>query len=77
MFQQDDNKSLREYRALEATLHRDLMSCSRRYLNELGIVSIVGIMDIVKQEIIELERATKRSVDTLQDDNEDENVEGF
>jgi len=77
MFQQDDNKSLKEYRALEATLHRDLMSCSRKYLNELGIVSIVGIMDIVKQEIVELEKATKRSVDTMQDDNEDENVEGF
>jgi len=77
MFQQDDNKSLREYRALEATLHRDLMSCSRRYLNELGIVSIVGIMDIVKQEIVELERATKRSVDTMQDDNKDETVEKF
>lgn len=77
MFQQDDNKSLKEYRALEATLHRDLMNCSRRYLNELGIVSIVGIMDIVKQEIVELEKATKRSVDTMQDDNEDENVERF
>ena len=77
MFQQDDNKSLKEYRALEATLHRDLMNCGRRYLNELGIVSIVGILDIVKQEIVELEKATKRSVDTMQNDNEDENVERF
>ena len=49
MFQEDDNKSLKEYRALETTLHRDLINCCRRYVNELGIISIIGIMDIVKR----------------------------
>jgi len=75
MFQQDENKSLREYRQLEATLHRDLMSCSRKYLNELGIISIVGIMDIVKQEIIELEKATKKPLDKTQEFDKPEDLE--
>lgn len=77
MFQQDDNKSLKEYRALEAILHRDLMNCSRKYLNELGIVSVIGIMDIVKQEIIELEKATKKTFDSEQNTAETENLGRF
>ncbi len=72
MFQQDGNKTLKEYRMLEANLHTELMNCSRKYLNDLGIVSIVGIMDIVKQEIMELEKAMKKPVDNQNDTvNED------
>ena len=56
------NKTLGEYRALEIELHRELMKSCRRYINQLGIVSIIGIIDIVKQETIELERATKETM---------------
>jgi hypothetical protein len=56
------NKTLEEYRALEIELHRELMKSCRRYINQLGIVSILGIIDIVKQETIELERATKETI---------------
>lgn len=57
------NRSLDEYRMLESNLHRELVNCCRKYLNELGIVSIVGLMDIVKQEVVELQKATKTNVD--------------
>ena len=55
-------KTLENYRAMESSLHRDLMQCSRKYLNHLGIISIVGIIDIVKSEIIELEKATSKNI---------------
>ena len=55
-----DNRTLKEYRALETELHRELMKICREYINDLGIVSIMGILDIVKQEAIELERATRK-----------------
>jgi hypothetical protein len=60
---QNGNRSLDEYRILESNLHRELINCCRKYLNELGIVSIVGLVDIVKQEIMELEKATKTNVE--------------
>ena len=77
MFQQDNDRSLREHKELEAALHREIMNCSRKYLNKLGIVSIVGIMDIVKQEIVELEKATKKSVDTMPSNDEENQIDGF
>lgn len=60
---QNSNRSLDEYRILESNLHRELVNCCRKYLNELGIVSIVGLIDIVKQEVVELEKATKTYVE--------------
>ena len=53
--------SLEDYKANEIQLHRELMNSCRKYINRLGIVSIVGILDVVKQEVIELERATRNS----------------
>jgi hypothetical protein len=55
-----EGMTLEEYRALEVELHRDLMKICRKYINELGIVSIMGIIDIVKQEAMELEKATSK-----------------
>jgi len=54
--------TLLEYRATEIKLHSELMKICRNYINKLGIVSIMGILDIVKQETIELEGATRRSI---------------
>ena len=56
-----EKKTLEEYRLIENQLHHDLMNACRKYISELGIVSIIGMLDIVKQETIELERATKRT----------------
>jgi hypothetical protein len=57
-----NNMTLEKYRALEVEFHIELMKICRRYINELGIVSIIGILDVVKQETIELEGATKRDI---------------
>ena len=54
--------TLLEYRATEIKLHSEMMKICRAYINELGIVSIIGILDIVKQETIELEGATRRNI---------------
>ncbi|MBN2066534.1 MAG: hypothetical protein JW771_06985 [Candidatus Thermoplasmatota archaeon] len=65
------NRTLAEYKALEADLHRDLMNVCRRYIHEIGIVSIMGMLDIVKQEATELERATRKMVEEkLSEENE-------
>jgi len=55
------DRTLKEYRQLEVQLHLELINACRKYMSELGIVSIIGILDIVKQESIELERATKKT----------------
>ncbi len=63
MFQEsEENRSLKEYRELEMALHFDLMGVCRKYLTKLGIVSIIGIFDLVKQEAMELERATREDI---------------
>lgn len=56
-----EGKTLDEYRQLEMQLHLELINACRKYISQLGIVSMIGILDIVKQESIELERATKKS----------------
>lgn len=66
-----DNRTLKEYRALETELHRELMKICREYINDLGIVSILGILDIVKQETIELEKATRKIMKSEETETED------
>ena len=66
-----DDRTLKEYRALETELHRELMKICREYINDLGIVSIMGILDIVKQEAIELERATRKIMKSEETETED------
>jgi hypothetical protein len=56
-----EGMTLDEYRRLEGQLHLELMNTCRKYISDLGIVSITGILDIVKQEAIELEKATRES----------------
>ena len=62
MYANNDNLSMKEFRIIESALHKDLTDCCRHYLKELGIVSIIGVIDIVKQETIELEHATKKNI---------------
>jgi len=61
----DENQRMTfvDYKNMEVALHRDLMNSCRRYINKLSIVSVLGILEIVKQEAIELEKATNRILD--------------
>ncbi len=55
-------KSLEEHKSLEVGLHRELMSICRRYVNDIGIISVVGILDLVKQEIVDFDKAKMKVV---------------
>lgn len=59
--------SLEEYRNAEAELHTELINISRRYLPKLGIVSLVGVLDVVKQEVRELERVSRGNIDDAEE----------
>lgn len=52
-----------EYKNYEIEFHRELMNSCRRYIKKLSIFSIMGILDFVKQEAIELEKATTQNLD--------------
>jgi len=65
--------TLEEYRQIETRMHLELTNVCRKYISRLGIVSIMGILDIVKQEAIDLERATKQN---LRKDEFDDNKTG-
>lgn len=57
-----ENRTLNEYRQLEMELHLELIKTCKKFISKLSIVSIMGILDIVKQETIEIEKATKESI---------------
>ena len=69
---ESDELTLREYRSAEIKLHSELMKTCRSYINELDIISIIGILDIVKQETIELEGATRRNIQVEEPESESE-----
>lgn len=54
--QELSNEPLEEYKALETRLYGELIKSCRRYSSKLSIISITGILDIIKQEIMELEK---------------------
>jgi len=54
--------TLKNYKDYEVQLHRELTNSCRKYLNTLSIVSILGILEIVKQETLEFEQATKNTL---------------
>jgi len=51
-----------EYKNYEIELHREIMSSCRKYIKKISIFSIIGILDYVKHEAIELESATTHNV---------------
>ena len=72
--------SLEEYRLFETQLHHDLMNACRKYISKLSIVSVLGILDVVKQETVELEQATKRTFEKKEfnlDEEEKASIETF
>ena len=57
-----ESRTLDEYKQLEMQLHLELMNTCRKYISQLDMVSIMGILDIVKQEARELEGATRKNI---------------
>lgn len=60
--EEDAQETHMVYKDYEIQLHRELMNIGRKYLNNLSIVTIIGTLDYVKQELVELERATKKTL---------------
>jgi hypothetical protein len=55
-------KKSEDYKDYEIELHREIMNSCRKYKNKLGIYTILGILDYVKQETIELENVTSHNL---------------
>ena len=53
---ENSNCTLEEYKMLKVNLHRDLVNCYKKYQNMIGIVSIIGLFEIVKQELITIQK---------------------
>jgi hypothetical protein len=58
-----DSPKLFEYKALETRLYGELIKTCRRYHNKLSIISIVGILELISQEIRELEKTDLKNMD--------------
>ena len=58
-----------EYKTMETRLYGELMRSCQRYVTKLRIISILGILDFVKQEIMNFEKENMKFMD-------DENPEG-
>jgi hypothetical protein len=61
--QQNIMNPLNEYRQFEKNLRLELMNICKKYIQRLSITSIMGVLDLVKQETLELEKVTKSDVE--------------
>jgi hypothetical protein len=52
-----DSPKLLEYKAMETRLYGELIKSCRRYHKRLSIISIVGILDLVQQEMKDLDKS--------------------
>jgi hypothetical protein len=58
-----DSPKLLEYKAMETRLYGELLKTCRRYHNKLSIISIVGILDLVTQEMKDLDKTDFKVLD--------------
>jgi FMN-dependent NADH-azoreductase len=61
--QQNIINPLNEYRQNEKNLRLELMNVCKKYIPRISITSIMGVLDLVKQETLELEKVTKSDVE--------------
>ena len=51
-----DDPKLFEYKAMETRLYGELSKLCRRYNDQLSIISIVGILELISQEMKDLDK---------------------
>lgn len=61
--QSQEDLPLEEYKTLETRLYGELMRSCQRYFTKLRVISILGILDFVKQEVWNLERENMKFKD--------------
>ena len=55
-----DTMSEDEYRTLETRLYGEILKSCRRYSHQLNMISILGILEMVKYEMKDLEKTNLR-----------------
>jgi hypothetical protein len=58
-----DSPKLIEYKSMETKLYGDLLKSCRFYQNKLSLISILGILELVKQEIKDLDKTNIKNTD--------------
>ena len=58
-----DSPKLIEYKAMETRLYGELMKSCRFYQNKLTLISILGILELVRQDIRELDKTNIKNAD--------------
>jgi hypothetical protein len=51
-----DDSKLFDYKAMETRLYGELLKTCRRYNNKLSIISIIGILELISQEMKDLDK---------------------
>jgi len=66
-----DDASDGEYSILESRLYGELMRSCQKYMSKIRIVSILGVLDFVRQDVINLEKKNRELLnDQLPDEFE-------
>ena len=60
-----DAVDLESYKIVETRLYGELSKTCRRYSNDLSLISILGILEIVKQEITDLDKTGRSLTKTI------------
>ncbi len=48
-----------EYSVLESRLYGELMRSCQKYMSQIRIISILGVLDFVRQDVINLEKKNR------------------
>ena len=62
-FEESPTEGYEEYKTLETRLYGELIRSCQRYGTKLRLISILGILDYVKQEIMDLEKENMKFMD--------------
>jgi len=58
-----DSPNLFEYKSWETQLYGELLKACRRYNNKLSIISIVGILELISQEMKDLDKTDSKDME--------------
>ncbi|HER45353.1 MAG TPA: hypothetical protein ENO12_00885 [Thermoplasmatales archaeon] len=64
-----DRQKLIDYKALETKLYGEMLKLCRFYQNKLSLISILGILALVSQEIKDLDKTIIKDIDDETVDN--------
>ncbi|KYK21097.1 hypothetical protein AYK25_03715 [Thermoplasmatales archaeon SM1-50] len=66
-----DRQKFLDYKAMETKLYGEMLKLCRFYQNKLSLISILGILTLVSQEIKELDKTILKHIDGETIDDQD------